>query len=289
MRPIFLCLLTLLVLSFHAAPAQKAFAINDLPLNWTQLSEIDKQLVVFNPCDAGNGSIMIETVKGVRKITVGYGHEALVFKVNKIKAIHNGTTNETTFMFFGNYEAMEPARTDTIEAQYNPATKRGKWIMHFEDDAYNTRLYTADENLSAYKQVNQPCRECWPPEECEAMENLAAPVDKNGFEGSYVDNYDKSGYWQRMVIGHLGDDTYKVEITYGGSPKGCTFSGTGKLKKGRIEIDLSKINKELQGTMIIENKGDIMDVSTTRFDQRFDLMYFCGGGASLGIEYYREK
>ena len=111
----------------------------------------------------------------------------------------------------------------------------------------------------------------------------------NQFEGSYIDNPDKTGYWQRLVIKRLTDSSYSVDITFGGAEKGCNFTGKGKLGNGRIEIDLSTVKPGSEAIMVIEKNADTMSVSTTDFEKRFDLMYFCGGGASLMGDYYKEK
>ena len=36
------------------------------------------------------------------------------------------------------------------------------------------------------------------------------------------------------------------------------------------------------------NNGNEMNVFTSKFDDRYDLMFFCGGGGSLAGDYRRE-
>ncbi|MFH6965274.1 hypothetical protein ACHRVK_22090 [Flavobacterium plurextorum] len=41
--------------------------------------------------------------------------------------------------------------------------------------------------------------------------------------------------------------------------------------------------------MTILFKDKVAEVFTSKFDDRFELMHFCGGGASLAGDYFKKK
>jgi hypothetical protein len=276
--------IAILAIAFSSIAQTKPFTMNDLPLKWTEVTELDPgNWVVFQPCDVPNGSVEMSIIKGKRKIVAGLGHEAVTFAVSNVRTI-----NKTTIQFIGSYELVEPKRTDTVEVQYDVNTRRGRWKFPFGEVPY-VSIYAPDEDLSKYKEVIQPCKECW--EDCpdEPAQRAQQASTSQSFEGVYNTDPKKEGYWQRLSISKAANNTYNVEISFGGSKKGCSFKGTGELKNGRIEIQLSKVNKEMKGLMTIDKKADHMEVFTSNEDDRFELMWFCGGGASLAGDYYPEK
>lgn len=121
--------------------------------------------------------------------------------------------------------------------------------------------------------------------------NKTEIISSKAIKGEYVDDIKKIGYYQTLSIKAINDSIYDVNITFKGlTKKGCTFKGKGQLINNQIDIQLKNIFPELKGTMTIQFKDNnkIADVFTTKFEERFDLMYFCGGGGSLAGEYTKQ-
>ncbi|WP_428225824.1 copper resistance protein NlpE [Flavobacterium sp.] len=108
--------------------------------------------------------------------------------------------------------------------------------------------------------------------------------------GSYQTSLEGKGYNQILELKADNDSIYNVKISFTGATKGCTFEGKGQLVNNQIDVDLKKVDKNLKATMTIQFKDDakIAEVFTSKFDERFDLMYFCGGGASLAGDYQKK-
>lgn len=119
------------------------------------------------------------------------------------------------------------------------------------------------------------------------------PFTIKDFEGEYVlGETAKGAYSQTLSISAAGNNTAQITIAQsGGKGKGCNFSGKGHLINNQIEVDLKEINPELNATMVIRmnNEKDGVNLFTSKFDQRYDLMYFCGGGGSLAGDYIKNK
>lgn len=118
------------------------------------------------------------------------------------------------------------------------------------------------------------------------------PLTLKDFEGSYTQGGEEKGaYTQTMTISPSEDNQVEVTIAQsGGKGKGCTFTGIGHIVNNQIEIDLQEIQPELNAVMVIRqnNEGNGLNVFTSDFDQRYDLMYFCGGGGSLAGDYIKK-
>jgi copper homeostasis protein (lipoprotein) len=107
--------------------------------------------------------------------------------------------------------------------------------------------------------------------------------------GIYHTDVTGNGYNQILQLSAENDSIYNVKISFTGASKGCNFEGKGQLINNQIDIELNKINKELKGTMTILFKQEIAEIFTSKFEDRFSLNYFCGGGASLAGDYYKKK
>lgn len=118
------------------------------------------------------------------------------------------------------------------------------------------------------------------------------PLTTKNFEGDYIQGGESKGaYSQTMKISATGNNTVQVTIAQsGGKGKGCDFSGKGHLVNNQIEINLKEVNPNLSATMVIRpnNEGNGMNVFTSKIDQLYDLMYFCGGGGSLAGDYTKK-
>lgn len=101
------------------------------------------------------------------------------------------------------------------------------------------------------------------------------------YEGSYIKGEKGDGYYEELILKNVGGDKYNVKVNYGGSPKGCQFEANGVLVNDKIIVDLNSVKKDFTSklwVLLSENKAEI---TSDTFDNRFDLQYFCGGGASL--------
>lgn len=118
------------------------------------------------------------------------------------------------------------------------------------------------------------------------------PDAAKNFAGTYVQMADTSevGYRQVLTISVKDLNTVAVKIGFSGAQKGCEFSATGKIMNNQIEIDLSEVTPDMKSTMVIRPVSDKeMSVSTSQFENRYDLNYYCGGGASLAGDYKKVK
>lgn len=117
------------------------------------------------------------------------------------------------------------------------------------------------------------------------------PMVAKSFEGTYtLGGEEKGSYQQTLTIKDAGNSLLNVNITQtGGKGDGCEFSGQGKIVNNQIEINLKDINPDLNATMVIRPLDDEsgVNVFTSRFDDRYDLMNFCGGGGSLAGDYIK--
>ena len=106
--------------------------------------------------------------------------------------------------------------------------------------------------------------------------------------GTYHSNTSEKGYNEILTLTSENDSIYSVKISFTGAAKGCTFEGKGKLVNNQIDVDLKTINKDLKGTITILFKENTAEVFTSKFEDRFALNYFCGGGASLAGDYHKK-
>lgn len=112
----------------------------------------------------------------------------------------------------------------------------------------------------------------------------------NVINGTYQTQIDGKDYNQILNLEAINDSIYKVNISFTGATKGCNFEGKGQLINNQIDVKLNQIDPKLKATMTIQFKDNnkIAEVFTSKFDQRFDLMSFCGGGASLAGDYTKK-
>lgn len=118
-----------------------------------------------------------------------------------------------------------------------------------------------------------------------------APLTRADFAGNYVlgDLDEPESYRQLLSITPVeGSEEVLVKVTSEGAGKGCEFSAEGLLVNNQIEVDLTQLHEEMTATLTIRFTGkDTLLLFSSRFDQRFALMYFCGGGGSLAGDYVR--
>lgn len=118
------------------------------------------------------------------------------------------------------------------------------------------------------------------------------PLVGKNFEGNYVmgDTTLVGGYLQNLVIKAIDDRFVNISFNSVGAGKGCEFMSDGKITNNQIEVQLSSQHNKMQSTMTIRftnTERNTLNVFTSEFDDRYDLMYFCGGGGSLAGDYTR--
>lgn len=117
------------------------------------------------------------------------------------------------------------------------------------------------------------------------------PLTSSAFEGEFAlgDTTLANGYVQNLYIKALGDNRVAVTISSEGAGKGCEFDAEGRIINDQIEIALNTKHTAMNSTMTIRFVEDgKLSVFSSEFDDRYDLMYFCGGGGSLAGEYSRK-
>lgn len=112
--------------------------------------------------------------------------------------------------------------------------------------------------------------------------------DSTYFTGNWaLEGYNGKGYRQIMKIHGETANDIMVSISFSGARKGCQFSGKGVLSDGQITIPLKNTAPDMKGTIIIRpaDENETLSLSTLNPEDRNELMYFCGGGASLAGDY----
>lgn len=116
----------------------------------------------------------------------------------------------------------------------------------------------------------------------EGKASLDPPTDP--FAGEfYTDGY-PDAYWQKMLIAKA-NDTYYIEIIaseVNGKPS-CDFEGSGHLVNDTLVVPIGE--PDALADMIITRRQDTLSVFTRNFDDRFAMMSYCSGGASLAGDY----
>ena len=114
-------------------------------------------------------------------------------------------------------------------------------------------------------------------------------MSADSFQGEYIQTgLEGEGYKQFMVVEKVSDHEVMVKITFTGKKNGCTFTGEGEIVNNQIEIDLNKIDPNLKSTMVIRPVADqVLNVFTSRYDDRNDLSLFCTDDGSLIGDYHK--
>ena len=115
---------------------------------WHMITELDGEWVLFYPCDADNTFIQIEA----DSIIIGWGQDATAGKIEN----WSKDGNELTLAVTDSY-AINTYRVNTGTNGYT------EWWL-WEDAERPSRFIKASDK-SQYKEVRQPCKECW--DDCE--------------------------------------------------------------------------------------------------------------------------
>lgn len=178
-----------------------------------------------------------------------------------------------------------------MDSDNTSETVDGKWsftdsiftVKTFDGETQMYKLISADllAQIGEKKEVKE-----------EYMLKKETEMLADKFVGTYNCGSDEKGaYKQMLTITKINDRRVEVAIAQtGGSGKGCEFKGQGTIVNNQIEINMKDVNPDMKSVMTIRpmNNGNEMNVFTSKFDDRYDLMFFCGGGGSLAGDYRRE-
>lgn len=117
------------------------------------------------------------------------------------------------------------------------------------------------------------------------------PLTKSAFIGKYIlSGMDgEGGFEQFLTIADGGQDYLLISFSSTDNKGEILFKHKGKIVNNQIDIPLKELNKQMTSTMIIRIEADNeINVSTSDFDQRYDLQYFCKGGGSLAGVYIKQ-
>ncbi len=98
------------------------------------------------------------------------------------------------------------------------------------------------------------------------------------------------GYMQRLTITEQTATEYIVDFTASKvkNRPGCSFSGKGTLKNDTLFVNIGIDGETVIMTIRPTHDGLGVDVFTKEFEERFQMMVFCRGGASLAGEYIKK-
>ncbi len=126
------------------------FSPASLQGEWHMISEQDGEWVLFYPCDADNTFIQ---VKG-DSIIIGWGQDATA------GVIEDYTSNET-----GNEITLAVNDSYAVNYYRVERTENGKIAWWLWEDAERPSQFINAFDKPSYKEVRQPCKECW--EDCD--------------------------------------------------------------------------------------------------------------------------
>ncbi len=108
--------------------------------------------------------------------------------------------------------------------------------------------------------------------------------------GQYQTPHKPQEYWQQVNITPLPSHQFQIEITASKVRHypACEYQGTGFWQAGKIWVNLEKDKEKPPIYMWITPLSPTkIDIFTQHFEDRFRMMYYCMGGASLAGEYMK--
>ncbi len=147
--------------------AQTAADVASLPSDWTRLSEMDKELVVYNTCDGGNLQLRLyKEGNGAWYILAHGQQEDYLLEVKKI-------TGSKNMVFDCVWEGTEDPQ-QFIFSWVDKAKGLAKWeAIGWDWDHTFVSLWNEVDHLH----IMQPCIECFDEEECKGMDDYYEPTD----------------------------------------------------------------------------------------------------------------
>ncbi|MBX2899067.1 MAG: hypothetical protein KF775_05440 [Cyclobacteriaceae bacterium] len=135
--------------SVEDVPALETFMLEPKALQgeWHMITEIDGEWVLYYPCDADNTFIQLKP----DSIVIGWGQDATAGKIENWSV----TGNKLTLAVNDSYAVST--------YQVTGGNNFTEWWL-WEDTDKPSRFILATQK-SHFKEVRQPCKECW--EDCE--------------------------------------------------------------------------------------------------------------------------
>jgi hypothetical protein len=121
---------------------------NELEGEWHMITEVDGEWVLYYPCDADNTFIQLKA----DSIVIGWGQDATAGKIEN-RAVDG---DKLTLAVNDSYAV------NTYQLRIDQAGYTEWWL--WEDAEAPSRFIHASQK-SIYKEVKQPCKECW--EDCD--------------------------------------------------------------------------------------------------------------------------
>lgn len=115
---------------------------------WHMITEVDGEWVLYYPCDADNTFIQLKA----DSIVIGWGQDATAGKIENWSADGNNLT-----LAVNNSYEVNTYQVKTGQSGYT------EWWLWEDTDQPSRFIHAAHK--SQYKEVRQPCKECW--EDCE--------------------------------------------------------------------------------------------------------------------------
>ncbi|MCE7862199.1 MAG: hypothetical protein DYG99_01520 [Bacteroidetes bacterium CHB5] len=129
-------------------PEAETLPAESLEGEWHMVTEVDGEWVLFYPCDADNTFIQIQA----DSIVIGWGQDATAGKIES----WSNDGNKLTLAVNDSYAV----NTYQVNTGLNGYTEWWLW-----EDAEKPSRFIHARNKAQYKEVRQPCKECW--EDCE--------------------------------------------------------------------------------------------------------------------------
>lgn len=181
-----------------------------------------------------------------------------------------------------------------LDSDNTSETVAGKWT--FADSIFT--VTTADGETKCYKLVSTDQIALVGQEKLVKKENILlkkAQMLPEDFVGTYhysSDPEEKDAFKQTLTITKAGENSVEVTIaTTGGAKQEQNIKAIGKVINNQIDVDLKNVLPDKMTsvmTIVPKDGGKEMFVFTSKFDDRYDLMYFCSGGGTLAGSYFKE-
>lgn len=132
--------------------------LSEIPSSWIMLTDYDGQLVIFHPCDANNATVDIrnDTLHVNWGLEEGFYHITSIAKPSgqKIRLTAETDSGETEEIFSATFLDTEK--------------KLSRWYVWLDDTT--SAIFTDSRYKGQYKEVKQPCTECWGYDVCNETE-----------------------------------------------------------------------------------------------------------------------
>ncbi|HEY8399986.1 MAG TPA: hypothetical protein VIK89_01920 [Cytophagaceae bacterium] len=136
----------------------KEITLEALPGEWSMVSKREGDYVLFYPCDGVNQTISINKKDGEYFLLHGLGQDAIMFKVESFEQ-----TGEASFKL--KLKALDKNLRKEVSVSWDADLQEiTSWagLVNSNGQLWFTPLEHADK----FAKVVQPCKECWPEEDC---------------------------------------------------------------------------------------------------------------------------